>query len=165
MAPRYVHETSSDKGLTVPPALSHISLSLCPAASALLAFLSRVCANVPFVIGVVAESAAALVAAVRLFTRVNPQVFLITVEPRQSLPADVTRVRLVDFGLDLAVHLYVFGPVAALSERSAANGANVRVHHLGQRRLQFHTVKLAVTWSWIRICSFRGILVRAGLLD
>lgn len=111
--------------------------------------MSHVCPNVSLVVGVVAESAAALVAAVRFLARVNPQVFLIAVEPRQSLPADVARVRLVHFGLDLAVDLDVFGPVAPLSERTAANGADVGVYHLGQRHLQIHAVELAVTWSWV----------------
>lgn len=103
------------------------------------------CANVSFVVGVVAESAAALVAAVRLLACVDPQVFLITVKPRQSFPTYVARVRLVCFAFYFPMHLHVFGPVAALSEHTAADGANVRFHHLGQWSFQFHTVDLTIT--------------------
>lgn len=92
---------------------------------------ARLRPNVPFVVGVVAEAAAA---AVRLLARVD----------RQVLPvADEARVR----QLCLVANLYACGPAAALCERTAADGADVRVHHLRQ----FGAVQLALRRGWIRI--------------
>lgn len=93
-------------------------------ASPLLGLLSRVCPNVSFEVGVVAEAAPTLVAAVRLFACVDPQVFPVTVKSRQSLPAHVARVRSVFLG-SFPVALHVFGPLSTLSKHPTTNGATV----------------------------------------
>lgn len=99
-------------------------------ASPLLGLLSHVCPNVSFEVGVVAEAAPTLVAGVRLFAGVDPQVFPVPVKSRQSLPAHVARVRSVDLLGIFPVALHVFGPLSTLSKHPTTNGATVWVQNL-----------------------------------
>lgn len=99
-------------------------------------------ADVPLVVGVVAEAAAAVGAAVGFLPRVDPQVLLVAVEARQSFPADVARVRLVRLGpAHLAMHLRVLGPVGPLGEGAPADSADVGVHQVVPRN---HTLDVGL---------------------